>query len=300
MRIDAPRILNSLLGSGARVRVVRFLTADTDRPSSVSEISRGTGLTKQGVSKSLQQLVGEGVVIRSGSGRSNVYAFQSDSPLLAPLRELFGVESTLHADLVSDLRHALAAIPSLRAAWVRRWPDAAHEPIEMEALADASRLAEVRVESRAALLPIEARHDRVVEMVVYTSADIPDLDSTAVTMLAGTPQGSAARSRTSVVRGEERVRRTMCAIAHMLSEDPSLRGRACKHLERRLKEDQGAASHDLLEWRQILEVYSDQRLADFLGSGSPRSLRLYQSMPFLAALSPTDRDRLLDAIEDPQ
>lgn len=298
--MDAPRILNSVLGSGARVRVVRFLTAESNRASSVSEIARGTGLTKQGVSKALRQLVGEGVVIRSGSGRSNVYAFQSDSPLLAPLRELFSVESTLQADLVSDLRHALAGIPSLRAAWVRRWPDAANEAIEIEALADASLLAEVRIESRAALLPVEARHDRVVEVVVHTPADVPDLDSLAVTMLAGAPQDSVARLRTRVVRGEERAQRTMRTIALMLPEDPSLRKRGCKHLERLLKEDQGAASHDLLEWRQILEAYSDQRLADFLGSGSSRSMRLYQSMPFLAVLTPTERDRLLDAIEDQQ
>lgn len=293
-----PRTLDSVLGSEARVRVVRFLASEAGRPSSVSEIARDTGLTKQGVSGALQQLVAGGVVIRSGSGRSNVFEFRSDSPFLTPLRTLFGVESTLQADLVADLRRALTEIPSIRAAWVRCWPHVMQEPIEIEVLTDPALLAEVRTETRAVLLPIEAHHDRVIEVIAYTSTDLPDLDWTGVTMLSGVPRSGVARSRTNEVHGDERARRTMRAIALILAEDPSLRKRACRHLERLLQEDQGAASHDLLEWRQILEAYSDQRLSDFLTSGSARAVRLHQSMPFLAVLTPADMGRLFDALEE--
>lgn len=80
----------------------------------------------------------------------------------------------------------------------------------------------------------------------------------------------------------------------------SLRVRARRHLDRLLTQDQGAAVHDLIEWRQILDAYSDQRLVDFLKTAGPRAMRLYQSMPFLAVLSARDIDALYVAMEEPE
>lgn len=293
-------ILNHILGSEARVRIVRFLIADSGRPSSISEIVDGTGLSKQGVAKALQQLVDQGVVIRSGSGRSNLYHFRDDSPLKAPLRTLFDVETAARQELVDDLRKALARIPHLRAAWVGNWPETMGEPIEIEALVDAAQLAEARVECRAAILPVEARHDRVIEVTLYTSAERPDVSWSEVTILAGSPDAVSSRTLPAALARDERARRTMRSVASLLSRDPSLRARARRHLDRVLTQDQGAAVHDLIEWRQILEAYSDQRLVDFLETAGPRAMRLYQSMPFLAVLSARDIDELYAAMEEPE
>lgn len=298
MYVDIPYVLDSVLGSEARVRVVRFLSTETERASSVSEIARGTGLTKQGVLKALQHLVAEGVVVRSGSGRSNVYAFRADSPLLAPIRALFEAEVLMTASLVSELKHALAEVHSIDAAWVTGWPGTSSEPLEVHVLSDASALAQARSDTREALLSIEASHDKVIEVIVHTPSDLETGDPGAVTMLAGIPVGSAARSRGVVRKGETRARLMMQAVARIMAEEPSLRGRAIRHVDMLLREDRGMAANDLKEWAQILETYSDQRLNDFLNSGSDRAMRLYQSMPFLAVLTPRERSRLQDMMDD--
>ena len=296
MHVDMPRVLDSVLGSGARVRVVRFLSTETERASSVSEIARGTGLTKQGALKALTQLVAEGIVIRSGSGRSNVYAFRSDSPLLEPLRLLFEREATMAASVITDLKQALAGVSSIDSAWVSRWPDDPTGPIEVHLLARPSALSQARLDTREALLSVESSHDRVIEILVHTRAELDDLDMAGLTMLAGIPMGAAVRRRPASPKGE-RATSTMKAVAQLVLEEPSLRGRAKRHLNTLLHQDQGMAQSDLREWQQILEAYSDQRLAEFLRSGSSRALRLYQSMPFLAVLTPDERDRILDAVE---
>jgi len=64
-----------------------------------------------------------------------------------------------------------------------------------------------------------------------------------------------------------------------------------------LKEDQGMADRDIAEWRQIVEMYSPERIRDLLVSASSRAVRLRRSLPFLAVLNSHERDRILAMIE---
>jgi hypothetical protein len=65
-----------------------------------------------------------------------------------------------------------------------------------------------------------------------------------------------------------------------------------------LKEDQGTATGDIKEWRDILENYSIQRLSKFLTSSSERANRLRQSNPFFAILKPDEKARLVNDLEE--
>ena len=56
------------------------------------------------------------------------------------------------------------------------------------------------------------------------------------------------------------------------------------------------ATADLVEWRQLLQTYSSERLRDLLVSTSSRGERLRRSAPFIAVLTPEERDRLLDGL----
>ncbi len=96
---------------------------------------------------------------------------------------------------------------------------------------------------------------------------------------------------------DKRAVRLSAAIAEILDRDPSLIKRAARHLDFQLQEDQGTASHDLREWRDILAHYSRQRIKDFLLAETPRAQRLRQSSPFFAVLSPDERDIVLSAAE---
>ena len=64
-----------------------------------------------------------------------------------------------------------------------------------------------------------------------------------------------------------------------------------------LREDQGTASGDIAEWRQLLEAYSPERVRDLLVSTSSRAQRLRQSSPFFAVLTPSERDRVMAEAE---
>lgn len=87
------------------------------------------------------------------------------------------------------------------------------------------------------------------------------------------------------------------AVAELIRSDPSLTRRAAHHLSRLAEEGHGTAAGDVLEWRQLLETYAPERLRKFLVSDSSRAQRLRQSSPFLAVLSPQERDRLMGVME---
>jgi hypothetical protein len=70
-----------------------------------------------------------------------------------------------------------------------------------------------------------------------------------------------------------------------------------QHLDRLLRDAQGSAAGDIAEWRQLLEAYSPERVRDLLVSTSSRAERLRQSSPFFAVLTPSERDRVIAAVE---
>ena len=86
-------------------------------------------------------------------------------------------------------------------------------------------------------------------------------------------------------------------LAGAIEQDTSLLRRAKEHVDRMLREDQGTATRDLMEWRNILDKYSIQRLSRFLISSSKRANRLRQSNPFFAILNPDERSQLVNDLE---
>jgi hypothetical protein len=85
-------------------------------------------------------------------------------------------------------------------------------------------------------------------------------------------------------------------IADLLTQDASLVRRAKDHIDRLLKDDQGMAAGDLMEWHNILDTYSIQRLASFFTSSSERASRLRQSNPFYAILNGEERAQMADKL----
>jgi hypothetical protein len=86
-------------------------------------------------------------------------------------------------------------------------------------------------------------------------------------------------------------------LAEAIKQDSSLLLRAKAHIDRLLKEDPGTAAKDLIEWRDILDLYPPQRLSRFLTSDSERANRLRQSNPFFAILNADERARLINDME---
>jgi hypothetical protein len=140
--------------------------------------------------------------------------------------------------------------------------------------------------------------------VGFTKADLPDLDPNDITPLYGVIPawqrtfGQPGRGLLSHEESEKRLLAISRELAKAIQHDTSLLRRAKDHIERLLTTDQGMAKRDLQEWRDILENYSIQRLAEFLTSSSARADRLRQSNPFFAVLTSDERMRLINRGND--
>jgi DNA-binding Lrp family transcriptional regulator len=292
--------LDELLGSTAGVQLLRVLAHDTCEPLSAPEAARRAGLTVQGARKALERLVGTGFVSRVGAGRSRQYAFAADGQLVAILRALFAEEHSRYDEFIDGLRDIFVSFGEVQQAWIDDVPKKSGQPLEMTAVVDADSIPWMRDELRRRLADVESRFDQVIEVSICTRADAPRPRAGEVLVLAGTPEGASLPSGAGIgshADMDARALRMSEAVARLLRRDSALRQRALHHLDRLIAQGQGSATADLIEWRQVLDTYSEARLAEFLVSESARAQRLRQSSPFFAVLSAEERDRLVEHLE---
>jgi hypothetical protein len=166
-------------------------------------------------------------------------------------------------------------------------------------VADARSLSWLGEELRTRLVGIEKEFDLIIEAAVFTRADAPLPSAEAIDLWVAEPdQGPGPEQPAGTHREtEERSLLMARAVAELTRTDASLTKRAAHHLDRLAHEGQGTATGDIAEWRQLLGTYSPDRLRRLLVSNSSRAERLRQSSPFLAVLSPQERDRLMTLME---
>jgi hypothetical protein len=254
------------------------------------------GLTEAGARRALQRLTETGVVVRVGAGRTQLYEASRAHPLVGALSQLFEAERAWHDDLIDRLRADLGSVAEIKRAWVDELPPGPLDPLHVTVEADPRGVPRLREELRARALPIERDFDRTIELRILTPGEdlIPQSDEAV--WLAGGPQAKGTHALTHADR-DERALRLSDAIATLVEKDPSLVTRTQRYLDRLLREDQGTASGDLREWREILRTYSVDRLRQFMVARNPRADRLRQSSPFFAVLDSTERDEVLDYLE---
>lgn len=298
------RPLDAVLGSEANVRLLRLLTTDIPGPLNAEEAARRTGLTPQGARNGFERLVRSGFVRRAGSGRSRQFVLNQDEPLVAVMRELFTAEQDRFDDLLGALRRSLAEITEVRSAWIAGMPMSATEPIEIALVAEPTDLPWIGAETRSRIAAVERTFDKVIEVSVYTDVDAPNPDPSTLVPLAGIvdrcAENGARKPARSHADHDQRSLATATAIARLVRDDPSLVSRAARYVDRAVREGRGSATGDLMEWRQVLDTYSPERLQQFLVSESQRAVRLRQSSPFLPVLTQDERERLARLEEGPQ
>jgi hypothetical protein len=290
--------LDDVLGSEAHVRLIRVLVHEVDGPLGVSDAARLAGLTPAGARKALQRLEESGFVERVGSGRAQKYGLRGHETVFKVLGQLFAQEQQHYDDLISGL-HAALALQELRSAWVERLPDSPKETVEVTVVVEAGAISWIREELRSRLFGLEKECDLIIELAVFTRADAPTPGPDAL-FLWGTESSSGSGERRRPQTHAEVDERSLLmaqGVAELMRIDPTLTKRAEQHLDRLLREGQGTASGDIVEWRQLLQTYSPERLRDLLVSASSRAVRLRQSSPFLAVLTADERDHLLAKIE---
>lgn len=291
--------LDSVLGSPAQVRLLRALFNDVDGPLGVADAARLTGLTQVGARKALDRLQESGVVQRIGSGRALQYQLRAKEPIVDALRMLFGEEQRRYDDLLSSLQSVMRSVPEVQIAWIDELPLRAGYPLALAVVTDARSLSWLDEELRTRLLAVEKEFDLIIESELFTRTDAPEPGADALLLWSAEPSG--VRAGTHGIRthqeADERSLLMARAVAELIQSDPTLMKRAARHLERLARDDQGTAAGDIAEWRQLLETYSPGKISRLLVSDSSRAARLRQSSPFLAVLSPDERDRLMVLME---
>ncbi len=293
--------LDELLGKPAHVRLLRVLCDEFAGPLSVPEAAERTGLTPAGARRALARLARTGFVLRIGDGRSHHFGVRRGDPIIESLTALFDAEHARFDRLIVAMRETLDRFREIEAAWIDEIPQDVGEPIDVSLLTSAASLTGLASQVRRRVAALEEEFDVTIEIHPYTHADLPPVDWQAATLLTGLPPTEGQpRSQTVSTHAdrEERALRLSGAIATLLDRDSSLVSRAVRHIDTTLREDVGAASHDLQEWKDILTSYSRERLTRFLVSDAPRALRLRQSSPFFAVLTADQRDTVLAALDE--
>lgn len=291
--------LNDLLGTKANVRLLRILANEVVGAVGAPEAADQAGLTVAGARRALKRLARTGFVEPIGGGRTQKFRLNEADPLCRQLRELFGAEESRHEGLIRALSEALEALTEIDVAWIDTAPTDGGEPLHLGIMAGVRELTHLEDVVRQRITEIEGRFNLAIELHLFSGAEIEAEDLASKTILLGYVTDGAARAEGSRDHEArlERSRRVSEMIADMLARDPSLRRRAERHVESLLNSDQGTASHDLREWRDILANYSLQLLRDFLVSDTERARRLRQSSPFFAVLTHEERDELLSNVE---
>lgn len=290
--------LNDLLGAPAHVRLLRLLSEEVSEPVGAPEAAEHTGLTEAGARRALKRLAATGFVEQIGGGRAQRFRLRDSDPLSQQLRMLFGTERERYDFFMSKLRNVLGTLPEVDLAWIDDPPTEADQPLHIGVLAGPEPLSYLGDQIRHRVVEIESEFDTTIEVHTFSRAEMPDVNWSTATLLAGyiEPKERPAEAKTHADR-IARSRVISEAIVDLLDQDPSLLRRAQRHLDLLLDRDQGPAAHDLREWQDILSHYSRRRLKDFLVAETPRAQRLRQSSPFFAALTPDEREQVLDAVE---
>ena len=127
---------------------------------------------------------------------------------------------------------------------------------------------------------VEKAFDLTIEVEGYTKPDISDLNFDGFIPLYGVLPTPNTRDQLGIrkplthLQKDRQLLGLSRRLAEAIEQDTSLIRRAREHIDRLLTEEQGIATRDITEWRDILRMYSIKRLSRFLASSSERANRL--------------------------
>jgi hypothetical protein len=311
--------LNTILGTEARVRVLRVLSVAND-PLSRGEVARQSGLHASGIPRILAHLEDQGVVETIGQGHSRPVRLRHQHPLTPHLRQLFLEERNHVTRVLTDLKTAVNQLtPVPAAAWIEG-PVATEEDrytdsIIVGVLADTRESEGWPEQLRLRFNQMQRQWDVAIEVHMWWRADIlafgkPERalvvvrHQMTVTPLLGPPPLDVLGLSADAARAHEAsrsfthdmhdatARRYAAAIARRIRAKPSLVDDTIQYLERRIPSASPPEALELQEWLDILKAYSPGRLRSFLVRDSEQATRLRQSLPFVHVLSEDERRAL--------
>lgn len=257
--------LNHILGTEAKVRVLRVIML-SDIPIGVSELARLAALQASGVARVCTRLEDLGVIEAVGRGaRNRQYRRAARFAFGDHLVSLFNEERARGEQVVRDIQATVQRGSSIRAAWIEGpvalGAERREDTVVVCVLVEPANVKSVREALLQRLLPIQVQRGVVIDVRVFTPADLETLE---------------ARRRAEL----ERLGPSLGPPALNLLEDGQSRAAAVP--------DPHPKRHSDLDARS-------KQIAQAVVQDDARAARLRRSSPFLTALSPEERRAIFDA-----
>jgi len=300
---------NQILRTETNVRVLRVLCR-SEMAVGKAEVARRAELNDSGVRRALETLIDLGVVEPASANVQSV-RLRREHPLAGALEGLFAAEAQQFKYFIESLRSVVDDIlPPPISAWVDGVED--YDPrqpstlrVSVVARADQAEMADR--ELRAALADVLRQSDVRIEPRVLTRADLvtrgrASFTDDCVLLMAPHPadllEGSGGLEPPAAHGVHDRRQRRIAAvIAEWLLDEPELIERARRALLERVSSTTSPKDPNM-EWLRLLEDKPVGYLRQLLLDPGEEATRLRQSMPFVAALSTAERERLRNRIDD--
>jgi DNA-binding IclR family transcriptional regulator len=310
--------LNRILSTEGKVRSLRVLALNPGALG-ISDLARKTGLTDRGTRIALISLEPTGIVELQGGGTASRVSFRVEHPLAESLVALFRAEEVRFETIIDTMRAAVEGLsPAPTAAWIQSpvatGRDLPGDAIVVAFLADAVSVDDAAIQLERALENLERSMDVTIEIRGLTRADLVAMTGAERDqMIDATPLvGPAPSALTEIIKPRKSTDRMRGrrhsdldarglafgrAIAAAIKKDPALIERARVWIDKRTKKASAGEQRELDEWQRLLRTASPARLRRVLTDPGERATRLRQTLPFLDALSVSERDALIDAAE---
>ena len=297
--------LNEVFGSKGQVRLLRVLAAETSRLLRPPEIGIRAGMTESGARRGLRRLARTGLVEQLENGTGSGYRLSRENPLAREVARLFDVERSRCEALAGTLRGVLRTLPAPpRAAWLQEFLGGWSDCQEVAVSWGSETPEAVLTELKDRLTEVEDAFDVALEVRAVPQAEIAEVDGSEVVTLIGdlpNPAGGPSRENPIADRGRLNPESPEFseALVALLEENLSVIRRARECVRGQLGDRPNGHVQDLWEWQKILDTFSFPRLLHFLGSDSPRAVRLRECSPFPTVLSEEEKARLIELAGGP-
>jgi hypothetical protein len=293
--------LTTALGSKGHVIVLRELVR-IGHPASHSELLERTSLSRQGVYDITKRLVESGVVKYTEFGRQQLVTLREDYPLYSVIKELFRAETNRYENFLGELHSVIRTLDKLpESAWIfgntAETDDVYGDPVQIALLGNFRTIDSIVNDFRTKLIELraESRYDVTLDVRGITLADLeskPYLLESDVILIWGispndfikegnnpTPKARIHSDLDEISYNDSRVWTTLLGLY------PDIIPRAISYLDKQIENCTSGERLEYMEWKNLLESSSFQRLKKFMESKSERAVRLRQSMPFWSVLT---------------
>lgn len=292
------------------MRLLRVLATDAGEPILPAEAARLSGMTESHARKILNRLARTGLVEERPGDRGTRFALSRQGSLAREVVRLFEVERDRANQLQQSLKRTVRSVPqSPEMAWVQEFLAGWVDCQEIAVFYGEEPPAEWVTDLQSQLVKVEEEFEVMLQVQPFSGAELAEVDWARVVMLVGQPPFQVARAReeegldggSASPEGKLNPRSPEFsgALVALLEENLSVLRRARDKVRGELDGRPNGHAHDLWEWQKILDTFSLPRLLNFLGSETPRAVRLRECSPFPAVLSEEEQARLAELASRP-